>query len=269
MTNPVTQTFIPGPRLIDGSDLNTAFGQVNAAIGPYGTLTSLTTSGAGTVLAADIVSRQTARGGAQTGAFTDTTDTAALIVAALPAGSPVGFSFLWTYQNNTNQQATLAGGSNVTISGNAIVPALTAATYLVTSATATTVTLAFISGAPLIPLPVAQVTTDGTGTGTLAATGLGGAQTTNLLLNSTVAAGAQAIPPASQLVAAIPNAAAGLTYMLNIRNTGLHTVHLNPLTSTHLVGLLTNIPINVTASAQVTVNSLTDVTITGLGKSAG
>lgn len=31
MAVPVTQTFIPGPRLIDGSDLNRMVGQINAA----------------------------------------------------------------------------------------------------------------------------------------------------------------------------------------------------------------------------------------------
>lgn len=267
-TNPVTVQFIPGPRLIDGSDLNLAFSQVNASMAGYGTLTTLTTVGAGTIIAADVVSQQTARSG-PVAAFTDTTDTAALIIAALPSGSPVGFSFRWTYQNNTAYNATLAGGTGVTISGNSIVPALTSATYLVTYSAASTVTMAYVAGSQLIPLPVSKLVTDGIGTGTIAPASLGGAQTVDLLLNSSVAHSTQALPPAAQIIAAIPNAAAGLTYNLNIRNTGTNTVHLNTISSTIISGLLTNIPANITANAQVTVNTSTKLTITEMGKSAG
>lgn len=42
MTNIVTQTFVPGPRLIDGSDLNTAFAQVNANSAPVSSTVTLT-----------------------------------------------------------------------------------------------------------------------------------------------------------------------------------------------------------------------------------
>lgn len=39
MTSPVKQTFIPGPRLIDGTDLDTLVQQINTALASAGTAT--------------------------------------------------------------------------------------------------------------------------------------------------------------------------------------------------------------------------------------
>lgn len=79
--------------------------------------TALNTVGAGTLLGAALAGRLITRGGAQGGtAFTDTTDTAANIIAAIP-GAEVNQSFLVEYLNTTNAQATLAGGTGVTPTG--------------------------------------------------------------------------------------------------------------------------------------------------------
>lgn len=93
--------------------------------------TALVTVGAGTITGAGIAGAVTTRGGTQVAAFTDTTDTAANIIAAQP-NVHVGFSWEYTYVNNTVFPATLAAGSGVTLSGATIVPANSWATYLVT-----------------------------------------------------------------------------------------------------------------------------------------
>lgn len=95
--------------------------------------TALNTVGAGTITAAGIIGMNTSRGGAQlSAAFTDTTDTANLIAAALPAGAGTNTSFKWRYTNSTNAVATLAGGSGVTLSVYTVIPPNTFADYLVT-----------------------------------------------------------------------------------------------------------------------------------------
>lgn len=94
-------------------------------------ITALSTVGAGTITAAGIVGQYTQRTGAQlSAAFTDTTDTANAIAAALPAGAGTGTSFPWTYTNLTNAPATLAGGSGVTLSVITVIPPNAFAKYL-------------------------------------------------------------------------------------------------------------------------------------------
>lgn len=86
-------------------------------------ITALSTVGAGTITAAGIIGKFTQRTGAQLSlAFTDTTDTANAITAALPAGAGTGTSFTYTYTNLTNAPATIAGGSGVTISILTVIP---------------------------------------------------------------------------------------------------------------------------------------------------
>lgn len=105
--------------------------------------TALNTVGNGTVTAAAIFGKAVNRGGAQTGTpFTDTTDTAANIIAALPSGQQVvGTAFQWSYVNNTNAVATLQGGTGVTVSGVTTLQANSYARYIVTYSAAATVTI--------------------------------------------------------------------------------------------------------------------------------
>ena len=104
--------------------------------------TPLTTVGNGTITAAGIDGKVTNRGGTQVAAFTDTTATAAQIIAALPTNAQtVGTAFQYTYVNNTTYPATITGGTGVTVSGITNVPANSWARYLVTYSAANTVTL--------------------------------------------------------------------------------------------------------------------------------
>ena len=88
----------------------------------YGNLTSATiTSTVGvTLTAAQVVGAVIFRTNAPTGAFTDTTDTATNIIAAIP-GATVNASWKLRYVNRDNNVATIAGGTGVTINGTATV----------------------------------------------------------------------------------------------------------------------------------------------------
>lgn len=104
-------------------------------------ITALNTVGAGTITAAGIIGGVTARGGSQSNtAFTDTTATAAAIVAA-DAGLFIGRSWLYVYENTTDANATLAGGVGVTVSGITVVPGKSSAFYLVTYTDTNTFTM--------------------------------------------------------------------------------------------------------------------------------
>jgi hypothetical protein len=82
--------------------------------------------------------------GALTGATTATTDTAANIIAAIPqAQRYIGFTYRLRVINESSGDFawTIAGGTGVTITGTATVAQDTWREYVVTIATATTVTL--------------------------------------------------------------------------------------------------------------------------------
>lgn len=129
---PSGQTFQTNTQSI--ADL---FGPVSDSV-----ITNLNTVGAGTITAAGITGGFVARGGAQVSApFTDTTDTANNIIAAI-TGALVSDSFLFTYQNLTNAVATIAAGSGVTVSVITIIPPNSYGSYLVTYTAASTITMA-------------------------------------------------------------------------------------------------------------------------------
>ncbi len=122
-------------------------------------LATLTTAGNGTLLAAALVQKNVQRTGPLI-PFTDTTDTAANIIAALPGGGTVNDSFKFFYQNNTNFFATIAAGSNVTVSGISVIPPNMGAMFLITENAATTVTMVGLNLVPLISSPLmAEATT--------------------------------------------------------------------------------------------------------------
>lgn len=111
---------------------------------------TLTTVGAGTILAALFANSILARSG-PVGGFTDTTDSAANIVAAVsgngslvtagvtfedfyqPAGTPTpGATWRWLYINTVAQAMTLAAGTGVTLGTNVNVAASLWREYLLT-----------------------------------------------------------------------------------------------------------------------------------------
>lgn len=275
-----------GPKPITGALAGTELVEVNNGHAPVTTVTTrqiaelattaddavvtaLNTVGAGTITAAGIVGQNTSRGGAQSGAaFTDTTATAALIIAALPAGVATGTSLVWTYRNTTNAQATLAGGSGVTLSGMTIVPANTWVSYLVTYVAAGDVTIAAIASGTNIPLNAAQYATEALESAAITNTSVAGANVCHFINTGTTPGNLQ-FPTAADLVAAIPNAAAGFKYTLLIRNGsgGANTATITTNTGITLTGTMT-IAQNVTRTFVVTLTSLTAVTVQSMGISA-
>ena len=107
--------------------------------------TNLNTVGNGTLTAAALTGRLVTRGGAQTVAFTDTTDTAANIIAALPAGTQIGDSFTVWVVNTSSWAETISAGVGVTVSGLAgPIPANATGLFVATYTAAGAVTLQMI-----------------------------------------------------------------------------------------------------------------------------
>lgn len=116
---------------------------LNSILGSTGVslvLAALVTVGAGVIPAVAVANGGTARGGVQVAAFTDTTDTAAAIIAA-KSNDAIGTSWLYRYNNNTIWPATLAGGTGVTVSGATVLPPNSWVEYLVTYSAAGTITM--------------------------------------------------------------------------------------------------------------------------------
>ena len=158
---------------------NSALATAQANTAPA--VTTLSTVGAGTLLAAAVNGGYLTRSGSQSNtAFTDTTDTAAAIIAGNPAlVAKVGASTVFWYQNTTNAPATLTGGTGVTVSGITLVPAGTWALYVVTGTAAATITMVGVASSP----PV-------TNTGTFVINGV----TPVVVANTNVTANSSIIP---------------------------------------------------------------------------
>jgi|GEM_PF-3005503 len=226
--------------------------------------TALTTVGAGTITAAGIAGGVTTRGGSQSGAaFTDTTGTAAQIIAARPNAN-IGESWEWTYRNNTDAVATLAGGTGVTVSGITIVPQNTWARFLVTYTAAATVTIVGIVAGQNVVLPPAKYST-GTAA-TFAAGSITGAYFVNYMNSGNNAT--LTTRTGTQMFGDIPNCQIGHTYMLAIRNEHATTATITAGdASVTLTGTMT-IAQNVTRLFEVVFTSATQCTITSMGISA-
>lgn len=106
--------------------------------------TNISTAGAGTLSAAGIVGGIITRTG-PTGNFSDGTDTAAAIIAALPAGAFVNQSWNVWVINNTPWQQTVTNGSGVTLTGlSPVIPANSTSEWLVTYTGAGAVTMQLV-----------------------------------------------------------------------------------------------------------------------------
>ena len=180
-------------------------------------VTALTTVGAGTITAAAMLSGGVNRTG-PTSAFTDTTDTAAAIQGDWTGGA-VSNSFDLTYINNTAFNATLAGGSGVTLVGLVIVPANSTAVYRVIWTGTDTLSMTQLSVTSNAVLPNAIVTTLNATTGSLPAGAITGGQEVYLVSSNTTP-GAQLVRTAAQMLADTPNGAVGMSWKVRIINIG-------------------------------------------------
>lgn len=112
--------------------------------------TVIATAGNGVLTAAALVGGQINRSG-PVAAYTDTTDTAANIVAALP-GFLVGAQFNVVFKNATIYPQTLAAGAGVTLPGTVLVPPLSESNYFATvggTAAVPTVTFTHVGTTPI------------------------------------------------------------------------------------------------------------------------
>lgn len=146
-----------------------------AAVGvfPQVVNTAISTVGAGTLTAAGIVGGLITRTG-PVAAYTDTTDTAVAIVAALTA-YVAAESFFVYIKNATNFVQTLAAGAGVTLTANQVIPPQSVGQFLVTINSPTAVTLLHVRTTTLtnnIPEVITTIST--VGAGTLTAAGLVG-----------------------------------------------------------------------------------------------
>lgn len=179
--------------------------------------TNITTVGAGTLTAAALEGGLITRSGS-TAAYTDTTATAAEILAAIGDDTPVGTSWLVWIKNTVAFPETLAGGTDVTLSGQTIIPPLSAGLFLVTLDTASTVTMRGIAVVPLTTAPIEAITALSTvGAGTVTAAGIvggvtarGGAQSATAFTDTT--------DTAALIIAAMPNASIGASFEWVYRN---------------------------------------------------
>lgn len=240
----------------------TGLAMVPLSTSPLLASTALTTVGAGTITGSGIAGGVTNRTGS-TAAFTDTTDTAANIIAALPNAN-VGQSFLYTYYNNTLGLATITGGTGVTVTAG-LVPANCWGEFLVTYTAAATVTVVAIAMGPNIGLPASQYTTGSAAT--FAAGALTGANVVHYANSGSNAT--LTVRTAAQMFADIPNCQIGFTYTLFIRNTNATgaTITADGGATVTLTGTMT-IAQNVTRMFNVTFPSATTCTIQSMGISA-
>lgn len=221
-------------------------------------VTALTTVGAGTITGAGIAGGVTSRTGS-TGAFTDTTDTAANIIAAQP-NARIGQSWEYTYRNNTLGAATITGGSGVTVSGITVVPVGVVAKFLVTYTAAATITMVGLGCSMITKLPAAQFNT-GTTTTTFTAGQLTGADYV-VYTNTGATPGSIATRTATQMIADIPNAYIGQTWVLTIVNgQGTGTLTVTAGTDVTLTGTAT-VAVNTWRSFICTITSVSAHTIT-------
>ncbi|MDE2233604.1 MAG: hypothetical protein KGJ90_05905 [Patescibacteria group bacterium] len=161
--------------LPSGETMSVTTGQVAslASANPATINTNITTVGNGTLTAAAIVGGLITRTGS-TANYTDTTDTAANIVAAL-TNYVAAESFYVRIKNNVAFTQTITGGTGVTVSGISVIPPLAESLYLVTINSATTVTLLHVLTAPIISgIPPVLTTINTVGAGTLTAASIAG-----------------------------------------------------------------------------------------------
>ena len=228
--------------------------------------TPLTTIGNGTILAAGIVGKIVSRSGYQSGAITDTTDTAANIIAALPASAPIGTSFQYKYVNNGNTTVTIAGGLGVTVSGYDVAATGSWIEFLVTYSGAGAVTMVGIDSATNDAMLVqTQYTAAGITNNVFAAGQITGG-TYTIFDQTANTPGTVNTRTAALMLSDIPNSYNGLNYILRVIQAG---------TGTLTIGAGSNVTITGTAAIStgwwreyaVTLGSISSATLQNIGGS--
>lgn len=225
-------------------------------------VTALTTVGNGTITGAGIAGGITARSG-PVAAFTDTTDTAAAIIAAR-TGASVGSAWRVDIENTTAFTETLAAGTGVTLAGLTVIPGGSTLSALAQYTAAGAVTLTGFALASVGGIPATQYAALNATVGTLAAGVITGAeQVTVLSTNATP--GTQTTRTATQMFGDVPNAYVGQQYSLRIANSGAGTLTLAAGSGVTLGSGTYTVPTNTFRDFVVTFNSATTATIQTVG----
>lgn len=193
-------------------------------------VTSIATVGAGTLTAAALVGGILTRDGAQSAtAFTDTTATAAQIVAAI-SNAQVGQSVRCTIKNNTDGAMTITAGSGVTLTGQAVIAANSWCEFVIVLTSLTAVAMTGVESGLNLVLPVTNYITQSAANQTAAVGELLGAQRAVLNLSAN-GANAYTTRTGAQMAADIPNIQVGMTWGQRICATGNNTVTLTAAAS--------------------------------------
>lgn len=226
---------------------------------PLPAATAISTVGAGTLTAAGIVGGLIVRSGS-TAAYTDTVDTAANIIAALPNAN-VGDGFYFSIKNTVGFNETIATAAGVTLAGQVIVPPNSVGTFHVKVTAATTVTITGVSMVPMTTAPLEANTAITTvGAGTLTAAGIVGKLITR---SGSTADYTDTTDTAANIIAAMPNANVGDAFEFSIKNTVAFTETLVTAAGVTLAGLTVIPPLSV-GRFLVKVDTASTLTITGI-----
>jgi hypothetical protein len=226
--------------------------------------TPITTVGNGTLTAAGLVGGLIVRTG-PTAAFSDATDTAAAIIAALPS-VVVGATFFIRIKNATAWPETITAGTGVTLPSTNIVPPFSYALYYGTVATSSTVSLTHLNTTAIASATVAinpivtALATNGAGT-VLAAAIVGG-----VLNRTTVAA---PFADTTDTAAAIIAASAGMlgrvgeSFFFTYTNNSTGVCILGGGSGVTVSGI-TTIPPGMAANYLVTYTAAATITMVGI-----
>lgn len=179
--------------------------------------TAISTVGAGTLTAAGLVGGLITRTG-PVAAFSDATDTAVAIVAAL-AAYVANESQIVRIKNTTAYAQTITAGAGVTLSGNVIIPANSVGEYLMTITSATAVTILHVDTVARTTFTPEVITTLSTvGAGTITAAGIAG-KVTNRTGSQSGTPFTDTTDTATNIVAATPNIHIGDSFEYTYQNT--------------------------------------------------
>ncbi len=228
--------------------------------------TAISTAGAGTLTAAALLGGVITRTG-PVAAYTDTTATAAQINTAQGADTPAGSASLVYIKNTVPFAETIAAGSGVTLTPTTpIIPPNSVGTFLLTRTSATAYTLVLIDAVPLTSGPLLASTTLATnGAGTITAAGIAGGITTR----TTVAANfTDTTDTADNIIAALPNANIGQSFVWRYVNSSTATATIVGGTGVNAAGAVGAVPPNTVGTFLVTYSAASTITIAAGGRSA-
>lgn len=232
--------------------------------------TSITTVGNGILTAAGLVGGQIVRTGPVAN-YTDTTDTAVNIIAALPT-YVLGGTFLIRIKNATAFTQTIVAGTGVTLPLTVIVPAFSVANYYATINTATTITLTHMSTAAISigTVLTARATT------TINTVGAGSISAANFVGGITIRSGSQSASAftdttdtASNIIAACANIVnkIGTSFIYYYQNTTNAPATITGGTGV-TVSVITTVQANSTAIYLVTYTAAATLTMAGISQSS-